>query len=252
MIARKYARAILALITVSACIALWLHGRIPQDPAYHAFADTRQIAGIENFCNVLSNLPFLLFGLYGLSRVRRLAEPASRTGYVALCLGVMLVGFGSACYHHAPSNASLVWDRLPMTIAFMALFSLLLDERAVLGAKIPTLWPLLIAGIASVAYWRWSEIQGNGDLRPYVLVQFLPIVLVPIILWLFPGRYLSARLLLVALAIYVGAKVFELFDHQLLQATGLVSGHTIKHLLAAVAVLCIILAVPVTRPSARA
>jgi len=246
MIARRYRRGILGLIAIAAVAGLWQHGPIPQDPAYHAFADTRTIAGVGNFWNVLSNLPFLLFGGYGLSRFGELAiPPGSRPAYLALCIGVLLVGFGSAYYHHAPSTPALVWDRLPMTIAFMALFSLLLDEREVLGAKIPTLWPLLVAGIASIAYWRWSETQGAGDLRPYVLVQFLPIVLIPIILCLFEGRFLRTPLLVIALAFYLSAKFFEYFDRQILQATGVISGHSIKHLVAGIAVLCIILAVPV-------
>lgn len=247
MIARKYSRGILALISIAALAALWLHGPIPQDPAYHSFADTRTIAGIGNFWNVASNLPFLLFGLYGLSRFGRLAMPQSRAAYLALCLGVLGVGLGSAYYHLAPSSQSLIWDRLPMTIAFMALFSLLLEEREIISAGFPTLWPLLVAGIASVAYWHWTETQGAGDLRPYVLVQFLPIVLIPVILWLFDGRYLRAPALLVALSLYLLAKVVEYFDRQLLLATGLISGHTVKHLLAGVAVLCIILAVPVSK-----
>src|SRR5207342_2890203 len=138
-----------------------------------------------------------------------------RNAYVALCIGVLLVGFGSSWYHLAPSNQSLLWDRLPMTVAFMALFSMLLDERDVLGPGTPTLWPLLIAGIGSVAYWRWSEWQGAGDLRRYVLVQFLPILLIPLILLLFTGKYLSGRLLLVALGLYFAAKLLEYFDRQI-------------------------------------
>ena len=245
MIATKYGRAILALVSAAALAALALNGRIPQDPAYHSFADTRVIAGVGNFGNVLSNLPFLLFGLYGLTRIGDLAQPASRNAYVALCVGVLLVGFGSSWYHLAPSNASLLWDRLPMTIAFMALFSMLLDERDVLGSGTSTLWPLLVAGVGSVAYWRWTELQGAGDLRPYLLVQFLPILLIPLILLLFSGKYLGSRLLVAALALYVAAKLLEHYDGQIFRALGVVSGHTLKHLVAGLAVLCIILAVPV-------
>lgn len=242
--ANRFRTGILALITAAAIVALALHGRIPQDPAYHRFADTRAIAGVDNFWNVLSNLPFLLFGLYGLSRRSRLAEPASRNGYTALCIGVLLVGFGSAYYHYAPSSQSLIWDRLPMTVAFMALFSLLLEERQVLGPGAKTLWPLLILGVCSVAYWYWTETRGLGDLRPYVLVQFLPILLIPMILLLFPGKYLKSGFLVSALVLYFAAKGFEQYDRQVFAAIGAVSGHTIKHLVASVAVLCIVLAVP--------
>lgn len=245
MLAKKYSQGILALVALAALAALMVHGPIPQDPGYHRFADTREMAGVGNGWNVLSNLPFLLFGAYGLSRLPRLRQPESRIGYAMLCVGVFLVGIGSAYYHHAPSSQSLIWDRLPMTIAFMALFSLLLDEREVFGSRARTLWPLLIFGIGSVAYWHWTETRGHGDLRPYLLVQFLPILLIPIMLALFPGKYLDSRLLIVALVLYFAAKLFEQYDRQVFQSIGLVSGHAIKHLLAGIAVLCIILAVPV-------
>ncbi|WP_411727260.1 ceramidase domain-containing protein [Methyloglobulus sp.] len=246
MLANRYRKSILALITASAIVAMIFIGRIPQDPAYHQFADTRAIVGIPNFWNFISNVPFLLAGLYGLYRGRHLAEEKSRNAYLALCIGVLLVGIGSSYYHYAPSTQSLLWDRLPMTIAFMALFSLLLDERVILGSTSRTLWPLIALGIGSVAYWYCTEISGYGDLRPYALVQFLPMALIPTILLFFKRNYLNGLLLLSALALYFVAKVFEHFDQQLFYSIGILSGHTIKHLVASIAVLLIIHAVPVS------
>lgn len=238
------ATSILCIISVLAIGAMLFQGPISQDPAYHLFADSREMAGVDNFWNVLSNLPFLAIGLYGLWRFPRLSIPETKAGYLALCVGVLLVSLGSAYYHLAPANPSLIWDRLPMTVAFMALFSLLLDERKVLGAGRHTLWPLLLVGIASAVYWYWTESHGAGDLRPYLLVQFLPLLLIPAILLLFRGSYLSNGFLLISLGLYVIAKVLELFDLQVFDATGLVSGHTLKHLVAGLAVLCIVVAVP--------
>ena len=83
MTRRAVVRLLLAVVTLVTVVALLRHGPIPQDPAYHAFADTRRIAGIPNFWNVVSNLPFLLAGLYGLARRSRLAVDATRAqGYV--------------------------------------------------------------------------------------------------------------------------------------------------------------------------
>ncbi len=234
---------VLGLISAFAALSMLLHGRIPQDPGYHFFADTRTFFGVPNFWNVASNLPFLLVGLYGLARSRRVKEPGSRPGYLALSLGVLLVSFGSGYYHYEPSTPALLWDRLPMTVAFMALFSLLLDERT-LPAKSKTLWPLLIAGVASALYWYWSETRGAGDLRAYALVQFLPLLLIPAILLMYERRHLNGRRLGAALALYAAAKLFERFDRQVFSSCPL-SGHTIKHLVAGGAVLCIILSVPV-------
>jgi hypothetical protein len=247
MPASRYRAGLLLFIAACSVLATALHGRIPQDPAYHLFADTRPFAGIVNFGDVFSNLPFLMVGLYGLSRSRRLAEPKCKSAYLTLSWGILLVSLGSAYYHYSPSTPTLLWDRLPMTVAFMALFSLLLEERVTESRR--TLLPLLAAGIASAAYWYWTESRGAGDLRPYILVQFLPILLIPLILALYPPKYLANNLLVAALTLYVAAKIFESYDRQVLASISLLSGHTIKHLLAGAATLCIIRAVPVKEDS---
>jgi predicted membrane channel-forming protein YqfA (hemolysin III family) len=244
MLEQKHHSHILIFIASVAVMAMLFFDRIPQDPAYHQFADTRQIAGIANFWNVFSNVPFLLAGGYGLWRWKYIIERQDHRAYIVLCIGVLLVSVGSAYYHYAPSTATLLWDRLPMTMAFMALFSLLLDERVIPREQSLTLVPLLIMGIGSAVYWYWTETRGVGDLRPYALVQFLPLVLIPLILWLFESRYLNGRLLVAALGFYVLAKGCEHFDRQLLDLLGVISGHTLKHFLAGLASLCIIVAVP--------
>jgi hypothetical protein len=183
---------LLLLATVGAVLAMFALPPIPQDPAYHGFADTRGFFGIPNFGNVASNLPFALVGLWGLLRSRALPAPLPRRQATVLALGILLVCFGSAWYHLAPANLSLAWDRLPMTIAFMALLSLVISERLspVLGLRL--LWPLLLAGLASVAWWLAGEARGAGDLRPYALVQFLSMALIALLLLLYPQRQMPA------------------------------------------------------------
>lgn len=244
MLEQKHRPHLLIFIASVAVMAMLFFDRIPQDPAYHQFADTRQMAGIANFWNVFSNVPFLLAGGYGLWRWKYIIEHQDHRAYIVLCIGVLLVSVGSAYYHYAPSTATLLWDRLPMTVAFMALFSLLLDERVIPHEQSLTLVPLLIMGIGSAVYWYWTETRGAGDLRPYALVQFLPLVLIPLILWLFDSRYLKGRLLVTALGFYMLAKLCEHFDKQLLDVLGVISGHTLKHFLAGIASLCIIVAIP--------
>ena len=242
--ARHYRIGILLAVSLLALIGMSLLAPIAQDPGYHRFADSRSLAGIAIFANVLSNLPFLLVAGYGLARRGRLREPAQALAYTVLCVGALLLGFGSAYYHLAPGNDSLLCDRLPMTVAFMALFSLVLEERLLPGARSWTLWPLLAIGIGAALYWYWSESRGRGDLRPYALVQFLPMLLIPLLLWLFPQRALRSVRIWQALALYALAKLFEQFDGQVLLWTG-VSGHSLKHLSAAAAMLCLILAAPI-------
>jgi hypothetical protein len=210
--------------------------RIPQDPSYHLFADTRTIAGIPNFWNVISNAPFAFVGIYGLSLTSRRVSRSLWPGYIVFCIGVIAVSFGSAYYHYAPSTPALVWDRLPMSIAFMAVFTLILGERVNPALCRPLLGPLVILGVATVLYWAWTERHGVGDLRPYALVQFLPFVLIALMLWLYPGSRESTAWMWWAFLMYFLAKVAERFDAPVFDAVG-ISGHTFKHLLSAATVL---------------
>lgn len=219
-------------VGLAAVVGAFFADRIPQDPAYHTFVDGRAIMGVPNFWNVATNLPFLAVGVAGLLHLR---EAALRTHFIVYCVGVALVAVGSAWYHLAPSNPALVFDRLPMTIAFMALFAAVVADRMSLPLGHALLWPCVAAGIASIGWWHFTESAGNGDLRPYALVQFLPMLLIPMMLILFRGELLQSRWIWPALAAYVAAKVAEYFDAAIYSAGGLVSGHSIKHLLAALA-----------------
>jgi hypothetical protein len=169
---QEHKRWLLLLVSALAMVGLCLVGPIPQDASYHRLADSRQVAGIGNFWNVVSNVPFLLAGLFGLSRYSRLTAPDSRPGYLVLCVGVCLVCFGSAYYHLSPSNFSLLWDRLPMTVVFMALLALVLAERVTHRHAQLILGLLVTFGVSAALYWSWTEAQRRGDLRPYALVQF--------------------------------------------------------------------------------
>lgn len=146
---------------------------IPQDPAYHNFADRRRFLGIPNALNVLSNAPFVLVGALGWTLLLRqgrpradgpLTAPWERAAFLILFAGVGLTGFGSAYYHLAPGNVTLFWDRLPMTIVFMSLFALIIGERISLTAGQRLLPVLLLVGAGSVVYWLVGELSGAGDL----------------------------------------------------------------------------------------
>jgi hypothetical protein len=214
---------------------------VAQDPAYHDFADQRPALGIPNFLNVVSNLPFLVvgaMGVFSLARDRRaggrgsFATAAERRPYWVHFAGIGLTGVGSGYYHWMPDTRTLFWDRLPMTIGFMALLASVIGERISRRAGAWLLWPLVGVGVWSTLYWHLGERAGVGDLRPYALVQFGSLMLVPLILVLFPARYTGTRDLVIAIGWYVLAKVFEHFDHGIFQLTG-VSGHTLKHLASA-------------------
>jgi len=228
---------IMLAIIVVAITAIFSIDPIAQQSSYHDFADQRRMLGIANFFNVLSNLPFVIIGVMGM----RLVALRQATGglaelrpmYLTFFIGVLLTGFGSAYYHYQPGNQPLVWDRLPMTIAFMALFSAIVGEYISTQLARKLFAPLLIFGAASVIYWYVTELNGHGDLRAYVLVQFLPVLLIPLILWLFESKLNNDRYIWGIIGAYAASKLMELFDAGLYGAFGLISGHSLKHLTAA-------------------
>ena len=213
----------------------------PQDVGYHNFADQRPMLSIPHALNVLSNLPFVFLGLWGLWLVCRAEQTVFAGRWERLAFGLLFAfvaftGVGSSYYHWQPVNATLYWDRLPLTVVFMAFFAILLGERISGKAGAWLLGPLLAAGMASVTWWHWTEMRNVGDVRWYFLVQFLPMALIPLLLALFPARYHRTQDLLAIFGLYTLAKLLELLDAPVFALGQLVSGHTLKHLLAALAV----------------
>lgn len=240
--------SVVVLAVLGAVAAVLAGPPVPQPLTYHSMADQRSWLGIPNALNVLSNLPFVLVGVLGLRALfasdadRRVPfhEPWERWPYAALFGGVVLTTFGSSYYHLAPDNARLVWDRLPMTVGFMGLLTAVLTERVSPRLGRWVFVPLLVGGAASVGYWHWSELRGAGDLRPYLLVQFGSLLVVVLLLAFYPARYVGAGYLVAGLAAYAAAKGLELADGIIFACGGIISGHTLKHLVAAAGVACLV------------
>ena len=216
---------------------------VPQDPSFHEFVDKRPWLGIPNFGDVASNIGFLVVGLLGLAAVtgRRarevFAQPADAVPYVVIFASVLCVTAGSTYFHLSPNHDTLLWDRLPMTLAFMAFFSAVIADRVDRRAGLIALPVLLLAGVGSVVYWYMGELAGQGDLRPYAIIQFFPMLAIPVIVWLCrPGTYTDGRSIAVIIGLYAVAKGLEVFDAQVFELLGqTVSGHSLKHLVAALA-----------------
>jgi hypothetical protein len=215
---------LLLSVVIMACIP-----PLQQSQAYHNFADQRGLFGIPNFLNVLSNLPFLLAGIAGVLvclHRNSLIAPRSWLGFFG---AFALVGLGSAWYHWAPADATLVLDRLPMALAFMSLFSATLNDSLLPDSERWLLPLLLMLGALGVGYWYYS-----GDLRLYGWVQFAPLLFIAF-LTRFHGLHSIRRSYLYAAFIaYVLAKAFEALDGELYALTRQqLSGHSLKHLAAA-------------------
>jgi len=218
---------------ILATVALWLVlPAIPQDPSYHAFADARAWLGIPYAANVVSSVAFVVVGAVALGRLvhgeGRRFDAATHASLWCIAAGIVGTGIGSAWYHHAPDDAALVWDRLPMTVVFAAIMAIGIAQRVSVRLGAATLLVLVVLGAASIAYWRHT-----GDLSLYGLVQFGPMAGLLALLALTPHGHdpfpWGAMFVLYALA-----KAAELEDAKIWEFTSnLLSGHTLKHLLAA-------------------
>lgn len=235
-------RALLFLALLAAAALVVLVPPIAQPLSYHDFADRRACLGLPNCLDTASNALFVLAGAWGLhvllgAKFRPVfIDPRERRPYALFFVAVVLIGLASAHYHLAPDNAGLAWDRAAMALAFMAWLSAVIAERVGTRAGLALLVPLSAIGLAAVIYWYWSETQGAGDLRPWLLVQLMPILLAPLLVWLYPPRYSHGRVALAVVGLYLVALLFDLGDRAVFAFTdGLVGGHALKHAVAALA-----------------
>ncbi|KAJ9552342.1 hypothetical protein OSB04_016387 [Centaurea solstitialis] len=229
-------RTVIVWIVAIVCfiVLMFVTPSIPQDQEYHDFADQRQFLGIPNALNVISNVPFFIIGVIGLilcyyKNFFKLSLRGELCGWTFFYVGVAAVGFGSSYYHLNPNDATLVWDRLPMTIAFTSIIAIFIIERIDERKGTFSIVPLLLVGVVSILYWRYFD-----DLRPYALVQFVPCIAIPVMAIMLPPMYTHSSYWLWAAGFYLLAKVLEAIDDTIYGWTHhIVSGHTLKHLCAA-------------------
>ncbi|XP_022896960.1 uncharacterized protein LOC111410715 [Olea europaea var. sylvestris] len=231
---RNRAAAAWGVAIVCFVVLMLVTPKIPQSQEYHDFADQREFFGIPNTLNVISNFPFLIIGLIGLilcyfRNYFKLRLQGELCGWTCFYIGVAAVGIGSSYYHLKPNDERLVWDRLPMTIAFTSIIAIFIIERVDEHRGTLSIIPLLLAGVVSILYWRFFD-----DLRPYAVVQFVPCIAIPVMAILLPPMYTHSTYWLWAAGFYLLAKIEEAADKPIYSLTHhIVSGHTLKHLCAA-------------------
>ena len=226
---------LLIAIVVAALASLLLAPRIAQDPLYHQFADRRALFMIPNALNVLTNLVFAWVGLRGLQLIRRGSlelYPSLSAAYYTFFGALVLIAAGSWYYHWTPDNTGLVVDRLPISFAMMSFVAIIVGERVSADFARRALPWLLLAGAASSLYWYASELAGSGDLRAYLAIQVLPMLIAPVILLAFDSRYTRTADLWWLLGCYIVARLCEVYDYELYRLLGFISGHSLKHLAA--------------------
>ena len=230
-------KTVLISIIVISFIVMMNIKPISQDLSYHDFADKREFSGIPNFLNVITNFPFALFGVMGIFYNNKIRVGEARWSWLTLFSGVTLVTIGSGYYHLNPVNGTLLWDRLPISIAFMGLFSAILSEFVNPKIERYFLVPSIFIGIMSVLIWQFTD-----DLRFYAWVQFFPLLSLPLVVVLYKSRQTHVKYLLFAFIFYLFAKLFEFYDIGIFSLLGeQLSGHSLKHIFASLSVLSLYL-----------
>ncbi len=213
--------------------ALWVAGPLHLPVGYHDFADHRLWFGIPNAADVFSNLGFLLAGQWGLAAVARLPGTPARLWWRVFALAVIAVCVCSAWYHIAPGDERLVWDRLPIALASAAILAAVLCERVVTSPARAYVYGVLLA-LAAIASVLAIPLL-DGDLRPYLLLQLAVLVVIPALCWSERAPRVEFQGFFAASLLYLLAKLAEVADVRILEATGWLSGHSLKHWLSALA-----------------
>ena len=206
-----------ALLLFACSLLVFSLPPIFQDPRYHDFFGGRAL--------VLSSFLLVPLGAWGWVEARGMRRRGEKILWEVFFVVVLLSGLASAYYHLQTTDLRLGFDRFLMSAVFMTFLAIIIYERvsALLG-----LWlaPVLIAcGLASVAGWAY----GLWDLRFYGLVQFFPLLGLPLFLLISPHVWKRDRWLFGSWLLYLLAKVFEISR-----------GHLLKHFFVAGAALLLI------------
>ncbi len=212
---------------------------IAQDQNYHNFADQRTLFGVKNALDTLSNLAFIIVGLFGLFNFYNNQYIKISNSFSVLLtlffISIILTGVASFYYHLNPNDFTLVFDRLALTLVFTFILAMLATVKISERSGFHTLAELIILAPLSVLIWNY-----NGNLTPYVVLQFGGIILI-ILTLLFSKTQKQSPCFTSLIILYGFAKVAEFYDGQIFNLSqNLISGHTLKHLIAALAVLIFI------------
>ena len=209
---------------------------------YFDFADQRSWGPIPNGWNVLSNLALLYVGGWGFLVSRKLRDNPLRFHSQIFFAAVFVTGFGSSYFHWNPSPESLVWDRVWMSVAFAAATSLLIKDRVDFKWDRPLFFGLLGFGILSVLMACYGR-----DVRAYIVTQFGFLMLIVGVVRFYPPGQIQKKYLGVSVLLYAAAKILELYDRDIYDTLGLISGHSLKHLISACAVVPMVKAIEETK-----
>lgn len=218
----------LAALSAPFVVGGLLHFAYPliQPADYHHFADTRLICGVHNGADVLSSLAILAASLVNWRWCwrQRASDAVQMPGMLTVSLGFVMAAAGSAVYHLRPTDATLVWDRLPMTVIFAGILAMLytsVTARTVLWSQLAS---LVAAAMLTALIWARS-----GELWPYALLQYGG--LAAVVGFTISRKVANPSGWWALICWYGVAKLFEMFDASIWVATDhVLAGHSLKHI----------------------
>ena len=212
---------------------------IEQNQNYHNFADQRVLFGVNNAFDTLSNLAFIIVGALGLFNFYNNQYIKISNSFSVILnlffISIILTGLGSSFYHLSPNDFTLVFDRLALTLVFTFILAMLANVRISERSGFHTLAELIILAPLTVLIWNY-----NGNLTPYIILQYGGVVIV--ILTLILTKASKPSPCFTSLIILYGfAKITEFYDEKIFTLSeNVISGHTLKHLISAIAVIVFI------------
>jgi hypothetical protein len=207
----------------------------------HHFADARPWQALPNALDVLSNLPFLVLGMYGWVLLSHKALPSSpRTAARVFFTGLVFTSIFSSVYHLQPNATfGLALDRAGMAVAFAGVIGLALYERSNFPDVRPWMWGVLVLGVLSAFLPHFSQ-----QVLPWGVVQFGGIALVLVCALRQRSTEALGVNLFAMITWYMAAKVLELNDAAVFEATQqAISGHSLKHIAASLAAVPVLAAI---------
>ncbi len=232
------------LVVITALGLFLFREKLSFDPITYAahFADERTVLGIPNFGNVITNFGFLFVGIYGLRNLNRVPKELrfSATIFLAALVGT---AFGSSYFHWETTPTRLFWDQVPMSVGFGSFVGMVIADRVAL--KFGRIVGVILSMLGPITVW--NIYYGGGSTVPYISLQFGALFFSAMLLLFIPGGKLKKGPIFLGIVFYIFAKIFEAHDFQIFAALGdSVSGHSLKHLAAALALVILFRGMAVT------
>lgn len=236
---RRCALILLVSMTLAVMMGLLAWGPVPLSAQVHRHADERSLLDMPGATNVWVNLVMFAAGAWGWCATRASRWPAQlRTPWQLFHLCAMLSALASGLYHSGTGDALFVLTHVFTAAGFMMLTLGMLAERV--HSRFGSLMAcvLVLSGIAMTGLVMLFGPSGqNGlDMRPLLLQEVIPVLVIPAGILSLPGRFTQAFDWVVVLTLYALAKLLESSDALVPEMSGWISGHTLMHLMLATAV----------------